>query len=131
MAATNGAACAFEGCSNPRYGLKRVCSTHYTAIWRGTAQLPEPTRPLPTGWMAAAACRGEDPEVWFPVSESFLHPVAEQVCGGCPVRSECLEWALDSQPLGIAGGLTSEERRQIRKDRKADAGQLVTAGGAR
>lgn len=71
-----------------------------------------------TDWRESAACRDEDPELFFPISE--VGPGAEQVarakrvCGGCPVRSECLTYALDSGlDHGIFGGTTPEERRKL------------------
>jgi hypothetical protein len=36
------------------------------------------------------------------------------VCAVCPVRAECLEFALRALPYGIAGGLTPAERRGLR-----------------
>jgi WhiB family redox-sensing transcriptional regulator len=43
---------------------------------------------------------------------------ARQVCGECQVRSECLEFALETnQDSGIWGGLSEEERRVIRRQR--------------
>jgi hypothetical protein len=68
-----------------------------------------------------AACRGVDPELFFPVAEPGT-PVyrrqvlqAKAVCAGCPVRAECLEFALAKLPYGIAGGLTEVERRALRR----------------
>jgi WhiB family redox-sensing transcriptional regulator len=44
---------------------------------------------------------------------------ARQVCGQCTVRSECLDYALDTnQDSGIWGGLSEEERRVIRRQRR-------------
>ena len=71
-------------------------------------------------WRTHAACRSVDPEVFFPAAETGpLHEaqvaVAKAVCAGCPVRVECLEDALVRIPEGIAGGLTAEERRRLRR----------------
>lgn len=38
-------------------------------------------------------------------------------CRTCPVRAECLEYALDIGAVGIWGGTTTEQRRQIRARR--------------
>ncbi|RSS82202.1 hypothetical protein EF919_39755, partial [Streptomyces sp. WAC02707] len=59
-----------------------------------------------------------DPETFFPVgiSEAAQEQAvrAKEVCMSCPVRRECLEWALDTeQPHGVLGGLTEEERREL------------------
>ena len=34
------------------------------------------------------------------------------MCAGCPVTEQCLEFARDRLPYGIAGGLTPAERRR-------------------
>lgn len=72
-----------------------------------------------TDWQHSAACRDENPELFFPVSD--LGPGARQaeqakaVCAGCPVRAECLEYALENGlDYGIFGGLTEQERRRVR-----------------
>jgi hypothetical protein len=65
-----------------------------------------------------------DPDLFFPPVE--VGPLcaeqiaqAKAVCARCPVRPECLRWALDGLPHGIAGGLTSEERGELRaRDRR-------------
>lgn len=69
-------------------------------------------------WRELAACRDEDPELFFPVSE--LGPGARQVaeakavCGRCPVRAQCLRYAVDAGlGHGIFGGTTEQERRQL------------------
>jgi WhiB family redox-sensing transcriptional regulator len=65
-------------------------------------------------WRLAAACRWTDPDLFFPLSESgkSLDQIAEAkvVCAGCPVRRECLEFALRTRLQGIWGGLTELER---------------------
>ena len=71
------------------------------------------------GWRDEAACRGTDPEAFFPTAErgpirDAEVAAARAVCAGCPVRDACLEWALDAMAYGIAGGLTEVERREFR-----------------
>ena len=66
-------------------------------------------------WRSAAACRSADPELFFPISDSgkSLEQVAEAkaICAGCPVRNECLAFALRTgQVYGIWGGTTTHER---------------------
>jgi WhiB family redox-sensing transcriptional regulator len=67
-----------------------------------------------------AACRGVDPELFFPVGTSG--PAVEQataakfVCGSCPIRSACLAWALETgQEAGVWGGASEDERRAMRR----------------
>jgi WhiB family redox-sensing transcriptional regulator len=67
-------------------------------------------------WTDRAACRDEDPELFFPISATgpgrAQAAEATAVCARCPVRGECLEYALTTgQEAGIWGGLTEEERR--------------------
>jgi WhiB family redox-sensing transcriptional regulator len=71
-------------------------------------------------WRQLAACRDEDPELFFPVSE--VGPGARQaedakaVCAACPVRARCLDHALDNGlDHGIFGGTTEAERRTLRR----------------
>ena len=68
-------------------------------------------------WRSAAACQATDPDLFFPVSGSgkSLEQVerAKAICAACPVRQDCLAFALRiGQADGIWGGLTEEERRK-------------------
>jgi len=41
---------------------------------------------------------------------------AKRVCESCPVREECLKYAMDNdERFGIWGGLSERERRRLRK----------------
>ncbi|OLT14900.1 hypothetical protein BJF78_17330 [Pseudonocardia sp. CNS-139] len=86
-----------------------------------------------------------DPDLFFPPVE--VGPLcvdqierAKRVCAACPVRAECLRWALNGLADGIAGGLTAEERRLYRGHRSGadrvyvqiatrDGGRLLTRVG--
>ena len=77
-----------------------------------------------TDWRALASCRDTDPALFFPVGTTGAAldqiAAAKSVCFGCAARAECLEFALESnQDSGVWGGLSEEERRQIRRQRKA------------
>jgi WhiB family redox-sensing transcriptional regulator len=66
------------------------------------------------GWQYRAACRGTDLTVFFPERGESAEP-ARQICGGCPVREPCLEFALrQGITHGIWGGLTERDRRPLR-----------------
>ena len=76
------------------------------------------------GWRDEALCRDTDPELFFPVGTTGLALVAidkaKQVCHQCLVRTECLDFALETnQDSGVWGGLSEEERRAIRRRRAA------------
>jgi WhiB family redox-sensing transcriptional regulator len=66
-------------------------------------------------WRHYAACRGQDPEMFFNGDSDLSRRQLEQakaVCGGCAVRSVCLEWAvLAGVEHGVWGGLSEDERR--------------------
>jgi WhiB family redox-sensing transcriptional regulator len=74
----------------------------------------------PIDWFADAACRDSDTAVFFPASDRDAVE-AKAICATCPVREECLEYALATRPAdGVFGGLTSTERhRLIRRRQKA------------
>lgn len=72
-------------------------------------------------WHHRAACRGADPELFFPVGSTgsaALAQIAEakKICTRCPVRRACLVFAMTTrQEYGIWGGLTEGERSQLRR----------------
>jgi WhiB family transcriptional regulator, redox-sensing transcriptional regulator len=76
-------------------------------------------------WWSLAACQSADPDLFFPISGSGPARVqverAKAVCARCPVRGDCLRYALAAGPLqGVWGGLTEEERR-LQRQREAKA----------
>jgi hypothetical protein len=48
---------------------------------------------LERGWQDAANCLGVDPDLFFPERGASTRE-AKEVCKGCVVRGECLEYAL-------------------------------------
>ena len=71
-------------------------------------------------WYQHAACRGQDPELFFPIGASGAALLqlkeAKAVCAGCPVQCLCLEWAvLAGIDHGVWGGMSEEERRTIKR----------------
>jgi WhiB family redox-sensing transcriptional regulator len=71
-------------------------------------------------WWSLAACQSADPELFFPISSlgAGSHEVAraKAVCRQCQVRSQCLSHALASRQVqGIWGGTTEEERQLLRE----------------
>ena len=64
----------------------------------------------------APPCMVTDPELWFASQEDdyVLPRVAKKFCGECPVRQQCLEYALKvNEQYGVWGGLTSKERQAL------------------
>ena len=76
------------------------------------------------GWQWRAACRGEDSALFFapnhpePKEERAKRErEAKAICAVCPVRIECLEYAVRiREPHGIWGGLNELERRRLTRD---------------
>lgn len=72
-------------------------------------------------WQAKASCRGPQHAVFFPPShferkadKEAREARAKRICATCPVRRDCLDYALRiREPHGIWGGLNEVERRQL------------------
>lgn len=72
-------------------------------------------------WRQRAACRGVDPDIFYPVSDEEAEP-AKAICAQCPVREACLEYALANRERdGVWGGATERERRRIVRQRRKSA----------
>ena len=75
--------------------------------------------------LAVAACKGEDPELFFGPDAEFVsarqvrEEKARAICARCPVRPDCLAYALDTgQAYGIWGGASEDDRRAMRRQRR-------------
>ncbi|MEV6283988.1 WhiB family transcriptional regulator [Kribbella sp. NPDC051770] len=71
-------------------------------------------------WLQLAACRGEDPALFFPIGSTAPAQIqiesAKAVCARCEVTADCLDWALSTgQDAGVWGGLDEDERRALRR----------------
>jgi WhiB family transcriptional regulator, redox-sensing transcriptional regulator len=71
-------------------------------------------------WMGEAICASADQEAWFPPKGSSTRE-AKRICRGsnghpgCPVRRECLEYALiHDDRFGVWGGYSERERRKMK-----------------
>jgi WhiB family redox-sensing transcriptional regulator len=94
----------------------------------------------PTDWRSQAACRGTLTSVFFPEDGSLGAADAKAVCWGregepeCPVRVDCLEFALATSGsagrYGVWGGYTETERRRIagKRNRRADRKRCTDCG---
>jgi WhiB family redox-sensing transcriptional regulator len=76
---------------------------------------------VPGDWRTLAACRGLDPDLFFPErGDAFTARNAQAVCAACPVAEQCLEFAIEvGETEGIWGGLSG---RQLRQERQRRAG---------
>lgn len=68
-------------------------------------------------WMSLAACRGTDPEAFYPPEGGHSYD-ARRVCRACPVRAACLEYALEHDEYGIWGGLSESHRARLKAVRR-------------
>jgi len=79
-------------------------------------------RPQEYEWMRHAKCRGTDPSEYFP-SDGVGVEQAQRICATCPVRVECLEYALEHRiEHGVWGGASERERRRILRRRRQLSG---------
>lgn len=68
---------------------------------------------VPGDWVDEALCAQTDPEAFFPEKGGSTRE-AKAVCRSCPVRPECLEFAVESgERFGIWGGASERERRRL------------------
>ena len=73
-------------------------------------------------WRLRGACRGLDPEIFYPATEEEDIQRAKVVCSTCVVQQQCLEFALaNRESEGIWGGATEKERRRILRQRRKTA----------
>ena len=80
-------------------------------------------------WQRQANCMGVDPDLFFPERGASTRE-AKEVCRGCVVREDCLEYALSNgEKFGIWGGMSERERRRIRRAR-AVAGRRGAASAS-
>lgn len=67
-----------------------------------------------------AECK-DQPEMFFPIGDTSFESKemarqAKEICARCPLREECLEYALDTkQHYGIWGGMTEQERGRLHR----------------
>jgi len=93
----------------PAAGLKRARGEAFPRL-----------KEITMDWRHEAACRDEDPELFFPIGNTgpALAQIeeAKKVCQRCVVREACLAWALESgQDAGVWGGLSEDERRALKR----------------
>ena len=78
-------------------------------------------------WQMKGLCRGNHSYLFFPPSHAERKEERERrehkakaICSVCPVKVECLDFAIEiREPYGIWGGYTETERRQLAARRGA------------
>jgi WhiB family redox-sensing transcriptional regulator len=73
-------------------------------------------------WQREGACRGlglsESQTIFFPSRGESVEN-ARAICERCPVREECLDFALQHHCIGVWGGTTERQRRMLRRTRNS------------
>ncbi|MGY3333938.1 WhiB family redox-sensing transcriptional regulator [Streptomyces filamentosus] len=84
--------------------------------WPQGKRLGESGESVDGNWVSAGLCRAGEADDLF--VEGAAQNQAKALCGGCPVRVECLAYALDERVQhGVWGGMTERERRALLKRR--------------
>jgi WhiB family redox-sensing transcriptional regulator len=66
-------------------------------------------------WRARGRCVGVDPNIFF-IERGESSESAKTLCAECPVRTECLHFALSTNQMhGIWGGKSERQRRVLRQ----------------
>lgn len=65
-------------------------------------------------WQEESACKGVDTSIFF-LDEFQAYPrnTFKDYCDVCPVKEECLEFALVFDMVGVWGGTTDRDRKRI------------------
>lgn len=83
--------------------------------------------PIAAPWTDSALCAEVDAELFFPEKGGSTKE-AKRVCRACPVRAECLGYALKFPLIkGIWGGLSEEERERLREEPGVSGTNLTPA----
>lgn len=73
-------------------------------------------------WVREAACAGHDPELFFAEHATGSYAEARTICAACPVTTECLTWAVETNTqFGMWGGLAPHQRAHLRRRRRHHA----------
>lgn len=105
-------------------GTRKVVTTSQIPELRSDAVrlalvLARVTDPAAGRWQERALCAQVDPDAWFP-GKGESPRLAKQTCAACPVREQCLDYAIEhGETFGIWGGMTERERRRVARDRRA------------
>jgi WhiB family redox-sensing transcriptional regulator len=79
-------------------------------------------------WSRRGTCndRNYNPDLWF-TQGKIPELSAKRICNNiCPVREECLAFALTFMQEGVWGGTTDKERNKIRLERQIPGIRLTT-----
>jgi len=72
----------------------------------------------PEPWMADALCAQTDSEVFFPEKGGSTRE-AKAICAKCPAIAACRAFAIEHHELGVWGGLSEQQRKNLRRQEAA------------
>ena len=85
-------------------------------IDEATGERTSPRSQQVENWKEHSACKDAPVEVFFVERGTTTVDDAREICFDCPVRVDCLDYALrHGEKFGVWGGLTEGERRPFRK----------------
>jgi len=69
-------------------------------------------------WMASAVCSQIGGDMWFAEKSEWATVVqAKILCRQCPVRTQCLAYAMENnERFGVWGGLSPRQRRRLKSE---------------
>ena len=106
----------FRSSTQPVRGTQNdpVCLSNQTAVGPTICTMQSIVQfEVVNDWEGRAACRGGDADVFFEHG-AIQERRAKSVCRDCPVRWECLAYALRHRvEHGVWGGLNDRERRKV------------------
>ena len=98
----------FDGTAMPGSGPEPGPATRLTLI-------PQARLAAAVDVWDSALCAQVDPEIFFPEKGGSTRQ-ATQVCVGCPVRIQCLDYAMtNDERFGVWGGLSETQRHNLKQ----------------
>lgn len=93
---------------------------HIVDVWSESASVPTLTKP---SWQSLGNCRGFTKLFFYAPrgrnstkNANEAEQFCKQLCADCPVKDQCLAYALDNdEQYGIWGGLTPSQRNMVRR----------------
>lgn len=116
--------CCETGCTTKSFARGRCADHHFALLEQfGLDGLPSGPMPVFDGpaddrWRLDAACLGGDTDLFVSTGKGEVPIGAYRVCRTCPVRRDCLDYALslpEADDEGVWGGTSKRARSLIRR----------------
>lgn len=69
-----------------------------------------------TDWRNEANCKNVPTDWFYELDGLPMLETLTSICDDCPVKPECLDWAIEHETFGFFAGTTGDDRKQIRKE---------------